>query len=79
MPVLQGIRDHRRALLVAAAAVVLGAGGAGAAYATPDGGAPAETGYAVVDTATPGTSSAEKECDEPGGAAAPGAGSEARL
>jgi hypothetical protein len=62
MAVLQGSRG-RRILIVTGVAALLGAGGAGAAYATSDGAAPAETGFAVVDTA-PGGTPAEQECDE---------------
>ena len=46
MAVLQGSRG-RRILIVTGVAALLGAGGAGAAYATSDGAAPAETGFAV--------------------------------
>jgi hypothetical protein len=82
MPVLQRITDltgPRRLLLAAGAAAVLGAGGAGVAYAASDGPAPSGGGYAVVETAdtAPGTGggtgggTADRDCpkDQAGGTA----------
>ncbi len=68
-------------LLATAAAVALGAGGAGVAYASSNDAGPVETGYVVVGTseetsqdvtgspgAYPGTSAgSDRECEERGG------------
>ncbi len=67
-------RGPRRVLLATAAALVLGAGGAGVAYASSNDAGPVETGYVVVGTSdggaqdaadNPGTSpGTDRECDE---------------
>jgi hypothetical protein len=74
MPVAQRINEltgPRRLLLAAGAAVVLGAGGAGVAYASTAGAGPSSGGFVVVETAdtTPGAggTTADRDCpkDQP--------------
>ncbi len=81
MPEQKSPRGPRRVLLATAAAVVLGAGGAGVAHASTNDAGPVETGYVVVGTsedasqdvagspgAYPGTSAGtDRECEERGG------------
>ncbi len=75
MPLAKRNRGPRRVLLATAAAVALGAGGAGVAYASSNDAGPVETGYVVVETsdgtpqdaADPNTTAGtDRECEKQG-------------